>query len=432
MKTPHLFPALAALGIGAAILWGWWLHARHVEAQRVAALAGPAFVRCVPDRAALQREALRHDDLLPVYGSSELVTVDPYHASVLFREYPTGFTVFPIGQQAICSLLHVQKLATAGASLRGKKVVVSFTAETFFEHQTVKREWYDGNFSPVHAGELAFSLDLSREVKRDVARRMLVYPETLEQDPLLRFALEKLADDSTSSRLLYYAALPLGKLRNAIVGLQDHRQAVEFLRHPPADTSTAARHRPAELEWQTLLAEAERDYRRRSTSNSFGFADEPWKLWLGRHMSRYRNTDSDEEFFSRLEAAREWDDLDAVLRVLRELRAEPLILIVPPNASYLAYGGISPRALARFHERVRAVAKAHAVPIVDFAECENDKFFFSDQCHLSSRGWIYYARVLDAFYHGQRGEALTVAPIRDLNRAAYSGLLPSGELVGRR
>jgi poly-D-alanine transfer protein DltD len=194
MKTPHLLPAGIALGLGAALLFGWWCYARRVEAERIHALAAPAFLERVPDRAALQREALRHDDLLPIYGSSEVLLVDPHHATVLFRDYPTGFTVFPVGGRGCCSLLHLQKLASAGRMLRGKKVVVSFTAETFFLDPTVGPERYAGNFSPVHAGELAFSLDLSYEVKQHIARRMLHYPETLEQDPLLRFAVEKLAD----------------------------------------------------------------------------------------------------------------------------------------------------------------------------------------------------------------------------------------------
>src|SRR5262249_53383285 len=194
MKTPHLLPALAALGIGAAILGGWGAGVRRCEAEQIHALATPAFIRYLPDRAALQRAALAQDDLLPVYGSSELVRADPYHAGVLFRDYPTGFTIFPVGNNAICSLLHVQKLASAGTAVRGKKVGISYTAETFFEDPTVKRSWYDGNFSPVHAGELAFSVDLSPDVKRYVARRMLRYPETLDNDPLLRFALERLAD----------------------------------------------------------------------------------------------------------------------------------------------------------------------------------------------------------------------------------------------
>jgi D-alanine transfer protein len=426
MKTPHLLPALAAVGLGAALLYGRWRSVRGVEAERIHALAGPAFVNAVPDRGALQREALRHDDLLAVYGSSELMIRDPYHASVLFRDYPTGFTVFPVGKAASCALLHIQRLATAGPALRGKKVVLSFTAETFFQEVTVRREEYAGNFSPQHAAELVFSLHLSHEVKRHTARRMLLYPQTLEQDPVLRFAVEKLADDSACSRLLYYATVPLGRLRNAITGLQEHRESARFLLQAPQGTSQRPVRRPAVLEWPVLLDQAERDYRRRSGTNSFGFEDTLWKGRLARLVACEHNNGSDEDFLRGLEAAREWEDLDVLLRALRELGAEPLVLIVPPNATYLAYKGVSPRALDRFHEKVRAVARAHDVPIVDFAEHDSDKLFFCDRTHLSSGGWIYYAQVLDAFYHGERGEALTSAPLR--LAAARSGLDSTGAL----
>jgi poly-D-alanine transfer protein DltD len=129
-------------------------------------------------------------------------------------------------------------------------------------------------------------------------------------------------------------------------------------------------------------------------------------------MAGHHHTWNDEGFLRNVEAAREWDDLDVLLRALRELGAEPLVMIVPPNGTYLDYTGVTARARARVHEKALTLARAHAVPLVDFAEYGNDKLFFSDVTHLSSRGWIYYSRVLDAFYHGQRGEALTSAPLR--------------------
>jgi poly-D-alanine transfer protein DltD len=110
-----------------------------------------------------------------------------------------------------------------------------------------------------------------------------------------------------------------------------------------------------------------------------------------------------------MDVACEWADFDVLLRALRELGAEPLVVIVPPNAGYLAYGGVTPRALDLFHARIRAVAAGRGVPVVDFAGHDSDKFFFADHGHLSSRGWIYFARVLDAFYHGERGAGLAAA-----------------------
>src|SRR5207244_10813054 len=65
------------------------------------------------------------------------------------------------------------------------------------------------------ASELVFSTQLSFGVKQAAARRMLAYPATVTNDPLLRFALERLADASLGSRILYYAGLPLGKLHRS-------------------------------------------------------------------------------------------------------------------------------------------------------------------------------------------------------------------------
>jgi poly-D-alanine transfer protein DltD len=40
------------------------------------------------------------------------------------------------------------------------------------------------------------------------------------------------------------------------------------------------------------------------------------------------------------------------------------------------------------------------VPLLDFAEHDTDKYFLIDPwSHLSRKGWIYFDRALDAFYH---------------------------------
>jgi hypothetical protein len=70
-----------------------------------------------------------------------------------FRDYPTGFSVFPVGR--------------AGAT-----------------------------------GELIYSGQLSFSLKCDVARQMLQYPATLEKSTLLAFSLKQIAANSPVSRTL--------------------------------------------------------------------------------------------------------------------------------------------------------------------------------------------------------------------------------------
>src|SRR5207249_4519118 len=106
-----------------------------------------------------------------------------------------------------------QAFASLGSDLRGKRVVVAFVFQGVYPERA---DQYAGHFSRLHAESLAFSTDLGFETKQLAARQMLRYPGTLRQEPLLRFALARLDDGSPLSRAQYYAALPLGKLANAV------------------------------------------------------------------------------------------------------------------------------------------------------------------------------------------------------------------------
>src|SRR5438132_8454494 len=180
ITLPHLAPAaIAVLAIGAALL-GVDLYARTIERQSIHALATEMFEQ-KNFGSALQKEAFRNSDLLPVYGSSELIFQteyeQPFHARRLFEKYPTGFNIFSIGAKATSPLIVLQKLAAVGSELKGRKVVISLsTPALFFDIRKVEPDSYAGNFSPLQAGELIFSTDLSLPLKQLAAQRMLAYP----------------------------------------------------------------------------------------------------------------------------------------------------------------------------------------------------------------------------------------------------------------
>src|SRR5262245_1196716 len=210
MSSPRVVSAAAAGVLFAIVLSAMSLYAGRMETRWVHTVAPQMFAQ-KSRGVALQRAAFRQADLLPIYGSSELNLRNPLHASALFREYPTGFTVFPVGNFGSTSLVWLQALASVGNDLRGRKVVLSLLPGAFLSEE-VDPHAYAANFSHLQASELVFSTQLSFAVKQAVARRMLAYPATVANHPLLRFALERLAGASLVSRGLYYAALPLGKL----------------------------------------------------------------------------------------------------------------------------------------------------------------------------------------------------------------------------
>ena len=402
----HLGSALLAVGLLAAALAGGVLYARWVESRYIHALASGMFASplrgdTLPPELAqevegsvLQSEAVRQPDLLPIYGSSELLwrsDQGEFNGSQVFRGYPTGFALFPVGKQGTPALVILQDLAAIGPELRGRKVAISLSPSWLLHNPSEDQAYYAGNFSRLHAGELAFSTDLSYELKREAAERMLPFPATVEQDPLLKFALERLVDPSPLGPGLYYAALPLGKLQNVVLRLQDHWATLALIRGRPALTADVPREAAA-LDWSQLRSEAGRMARLLAAR------------WA-RRAAPERNselTPRGEEFLRTVRESPSWIDLALLMRGLKELGARPLILSQPLAGAFFDQLGVSQGAREEFYARFREITRPYGVPVVDFAEHDEDRFFVSDaRSHLSAQGWLYYDEALDTFYHDE-------------------------------
>lgn len=406
MNTPHLRPALTALALLLVALFASVRYAEQVEIAYVHALA-PELTHQKHVGGALQRAAFRQPDLLPFYGSSELKWQTRYDSKALFATYPTGFMVSVVGANGAASLITQQSLAAVGEAVRGKKVVISLSPSFFF-HPMSAPVVYRGNFSRLHTFEVAFSTELSYGLKQAAARRMLDYPDTLERDPLLAFALQRLAEDGPLSAGLHYATLPLGKLQTAIIRLQDHWTTLTLLRERPPDDPI--KRLPAEMDWEKLYRRAREGTIKEAEGNPFGFNAKRWTEEIEKVAALDKDSLTDDEFLQTMSESKEWTDLDLLLQTLQELGAQPLVLSMPVPEKYYAHMGVSASAVQAFYPRLRAAVGRYGFAQMDFAEFGADPTFLLDpQFHLSKAGWIYYSRVIDAFYHNQP------LPTRDLS-----------------
>jgi D-alanine transfer protein len=403
MPRAHLPAALCALLIMATLLAGGQIYAEQLENRYAHTLAYAALSQKAIG-SAVQRAAFRQPDLLPIYGSSELSLQkwyqDPYRAQTLFRNEPTGFDVFPLGEGDTTDIVLLQRLAAVGPELCGKKVVISLSPTWFFERKQEPARSYAAHFSRLQAGATIFSTNLSYALKRDIARRLMDYPDTLGKDPLLRFGAEQLVSSSLAGRALYTLALPLGQLYNLVLRLQDHWEMLTYIwAHPDIQPAPAAAAPP---DWPALLAAGRRASLQYTDNNPYGFDNTDWRAWSQQYMADKRNQLSDVWFRRGLKGAAEWHDLDLLLRTLHELGARPLILSMPIGGRYYDHRGVSAQARAVYYQELRALAARYGDAERDFAEHDEDPYFvLNARGHLLPEGWIYYDQALDRFYHDQ-------------------------------
>ena len=351
---------------------------------------------------AVQAQAFRDGGFLPVYGSSELTQPQPNRPDDFFRARPTGFDVFPVAYPGETSLVIATKLAALGPVVRGRKAVV-FLSPSWFQVAELDPAGFGVNFSPLQGSRAVFAGGLSAGLKRDLARRLLGYPDLVGQYPLLRVSLGCASGGGLSNRVLLGLMTPLGALQNLFLDESDHAKVAVWLHAHPLPSAGPPPAVPTSIDWDARLRDAEDFYARQpalttySTTARTGFDD--------RRAAAFRDparpgTPPDANFERVCRSAKEWTDLDLLLRVARELDLRLLLVCQPLNANFAVAQGLTDRSAELFYHRLQTVVAPYTIAtLLTFPEAEHDPHWFVDSTHPTAKAWLAYDRALDTFYH---------------------------------
>ncbi|EED2261342.1 D-alanyl-lipoteichoic acid biosynthesis protein DltD, partial [Listeria monocytogenes] len=138
----------------------------------------------------IQKKALQEGNYLPIYGSSELSRVDPFHPSVVSKKYNQGYTPFLLGRPGTQSLSHFLDVNALGDDLKGKKVAVVLSPQ-WFQPKGVSDPSFGANFSPLHAYKFALEDTKNTPERRYAAKRLLSF-QVVQSDSTLKKLLENI------------------------------------------------------------------------------------------------------------------------------------------------------------------------------------------------------------------------------------------------
>jgi D-alanine transfer protein len=379
LHVPHLSSALIACVLPIVILCGSRFVAIYLEEKTIHATAPQDFF-IKNQGLAFERAAARAPDILLLYGSSELIDPIPNRASDFFSNEPTGFQVCPVGRPGTTSLIILQKLGALGSEMRGRKVAISLSPSWFLRPAT-KPDFYAGSFSLPAASRMLFGHALDWNLKAEIAKRMLEFPDTLAKGGLLQLAATCFASGRPLDRLVLLAIWPLGKLQNTVLDLQDHFEALIYIL---GGGKGGPRH------WLQLFNWSKAPMHQASLHRD----QEPLSI---ESLDAVRPP-RDAVFRARVAVASEWIDLELLFRTLRALRAKPLILSMPIDP--YAARGVSRSARQVYYDRMRELAQQYHFPLIEFEDHDADPaFLIAHREHPTPKGWMYYNRALDDFFH---------------------------------
>jgi poly-D-alanine transfer protein DltD len=249
---------------------------------------------------------------------------------------------------------------------------------------------------------MVFSPSISLMLKERIASRMLDYPDTFANDPVLGFALHKLASHSSIDILLYYLSVPIGQLQTQVIRLQDHWEVLSWIYSNSKDLLPVQRETHV-INWQAEIAKAEYLQRAITTSDPYGIENHTWGDHYKRMLEKKVAPGSgDKNFIEDLSTSKEWQDLDILLSVLKETGAHPLILSRPLKGTLLNALGVSSAARQVYYAKLEKTVQPYGYPLIDFSDQDTNRLFSIDLLsHTSRVGWVYVDKALDDFYHGK-------------------------------
>ena len=385
---PHAIAALLALALATTILFAAHRVLIHLEHATISSTA-PEIFALKNQGLVFPRAAAHSPGVLPIYGSSELLRPPvPERGNIFFRTAPTGFQLSPVGGGGANVLIMLQKVGALGSALHGKRLAFSLSPGWFCTAKPSTRG-YTGNFSAMAANEMMFGSTLEFGLKREIATRMLQFPETLEQRPFLEFALRRLASGKLLDRLVFCALWPAGKIQTALYELEDHWAALHHIRR---QTKPPPQLQQKPVDWTQIIAKASKK----------GPADAAISQQLSAIDRKITAGSRDTGFLNGVKSSPAWTDLDLLLRCLATIHARPLILSMPLGGHFYDHAGISRSARDEFYKKLPALVGQYHFPVVEFQEHDEDPaFLIRPQPHLTAKGWAYYDRTLDDFFHGR-------------------------------
>ena len=349
----------------------------------------------------LQQKGLESQDVLPVYGSSEFSAVSAFHPTFLFAGNPTGFTPFLIGHGGCQDLIHVLNVASQGQALRDKKVVVILSSQ-WFAPEGLTPEYFNENFSALQAYRMLLNNHLTPETKKQIASRLLQFPDVTENYPVLAKLLKHYGQDDAKSKVIQLGYGAYGRIELASLEVKDAINSVKLLQIINVNNQADARQgrlpvpKPLPLKpWTELSAQAAKAGQMSVTNNSFGIEDSYYLKYIKATLAK----DKGFAHNVKLTASPEYHDLELLLDVLKQAGAKPMFVIVPVNGWWSDYTGLPLVERQTYYQRVRQMVEQKGFQVADFSRHEYDLYFLKDIMHLGWKGWVYVDEALDRFYH---------------------------------
>lgn len=342
----------------------------------------------------LQSIVIKSSDVLPIYGSSEFGFGGTFNPTKFYAGKPTGWLPYLVGHAGSEDL--IQALYAGGEDLKGKKIALSLSAQ-WFGGNGISQAAFGANFSALQVYKLLFNPAITSQTKADIAKRLLQFDEIKKSYPILEGYLKYYNQPGFMPHVLEAGYWMEAKVELAALEIQDAAKTIKDVKKLSAkEIAKNAAAKPSNKlpEWSTLEKKATADGKASESNNPFGVTNTYFEKNKN-NFAKLKNSQSKAHFYP----SQEYNDLELLMKVLKDEGADPIFIIQPVNGFWYDYTGFPKEQRQKYYAEVRQMAMQYNFALADFSGNEYDMYFMSDPSHPNELGWLKIDQALDNFVH---------------------------------
>lgn len=167
----------------------------------------------------MQSRMLSDENMMPIFGSSELGKFDPFHPYNYKDATNAPYDTYFVGRGGTQSITHFLNIAEQQENLKGKKVIFIISPQWFVK-EGMDEFHFSPNYSMLQAYDLAFNKTMSKQLRKKGMERLLQF-DTVKRDPILRTIYEYEVSNHKRHKIVGKIAKLIGTSTRAIQHKKD-------------------------------------------------------------------------------------------------------------------------------------------------------------------------------------------------------------------
>ena len=320
---------------------------------------------------------------LVLLGSSELTTTinEDYHPKKIFNY--EDFNIMQIGVGNSQNIIHAATIGSIGNDIRNNEIVMIQSIQWFDNKNGILKDAFLSRISSEHVYNTMANDKISKETKEKFINRVIELSST-----------NKVLNKKYRSYKKYFVEEQGNFITGEFLKLDNYfyklKNKYEFFKNKGRENYPLSGEKTPDYNWKELDEKVTEQAKERTNNNDYQIDNTYYDKYIKSKYNQLKNSSKDTKY----DDSKEYDDLDILLSIVKDLNLNMKFAILPANGKWSDYIGIDSEKRRVAYNNLKEIAKKNNIEVMDYSSKEYEEYYMYDAMHLGWRGWIDFERDL--------------------------------------